>query len=94
STQPEKDRLNILLKAAQCDFDYVDIEFSTKKVERYVPEIKNLGCKTIVSYHNFKLTPTISEMFKLFKRMMNTKADILKIIFTAKSLEDNLECLS
>ncbi|MGP3668113.1 MAG: type I 3-dehydroquinate dehydratase [Candidatus Bathyarchaeota archaeon] len=94
STQPENDRLNVLLKAAQCNFDYVDMEFSVEKVEQYIAEIKNLGCKTIVSHHNFKLTPTISEMFKLFRRMVNIKADILKIIFTAKRLEDNLECLS
>jgi len=94
SNQPENDRLNILLKAAESGFDYVDIEFSTKKVKQYAIEIKNLGSRLIVSSHNFKLTPTIDEMFKLFKEMMSIKAEIFKIIFTAKSLEDNLTCLN
>ena len=61
--------------------------------KKIVKKIKALGAKSIVSNHNFTLTPRLSEITKIYKRMLSVKGDVCKIITTAKKIDDNLTCL-
>ena len=93
SEKPERERLEMLFKAAESGFDYVDLEFSIKSLEEAVRKVKGLGSKTIVSYHDFSSTPPTQKLFELFSRKEKVKAEICKIVTMAKSFEDNLKIL-
>ncbi len=94
SSQPEEVRLEVLLKAAESGFDYVDLEISTKNLRKTIKKVEDLGVKTIISFHNFSFTPKIQELLTIFKKVQKFGAEICKIVTTAKSLEDNLTCFS
>jgi 3-dehydroquinate dehydratase type I len=88
-----KDRVECLLDAAASGFEFIDIELMSKNSGVIVKRIRNLGAKSIVSHHIFTLTPKLTEIRKIMKREVALKADICKIITTAKTLQDNLTCL-
>jgi 3-dehydroquinate dehydratase / shikimate dehydrogenase len=82
---PEKNRLEILLRAAEEGADYVDVEFSAfwKAITDRVP-----GDRVILSYHDFATTPQSLET--TLDAMSQTDAGILKVATRARSLSDNL----
>jgi len=88
-----KDRVAILLDAAASGFDFIDIELMANNSEKIVKKIKALGAKSIVSHHIFTVTPKLSEITKIYKKELNIKGDVCKIITTATKIEDNLTCL-
>jgi len=85
----ENERISILESAISIGVEYVDIEFSSGK--KAISElIKKKGLtKLILSHHDFKKTPSFSELKKLLKKMASLKPDIVKIICFAKSEKDN-----
>ena len=88
-----KERVEILLDAATSGFDFVDIELMANNSKKIVKKIKTLGARSIVSHHIFTLTPSLSEITKIYKKMLSVKGNVCKIITTAKKIEDNLTCL-
>ncbi|MGB9628723.1 MAG: type I 3-dehydroquinate dehydratase [Thermodesulfobacteriota bacterium] len=48
----------------------------------------------ILSWHDFKKTPSLKELRILLEEMKKRGADIAKIVSFARSLEDNLKLLS
>jgi len=89
----EAARVNLLFEAAKSSFDYVDVEFQTRKIADIISEIKKIGAQTILSIHNFSSTPPLVDMMRELERMKETGADVYKYITKANSLEDNLKIL-
>lgn len=90
----EKERVEVLRKAICQGVDFVDIEIRSEK--RFIFDLirKRGKTKLILSFHEFRRTPTFEELQKLFEGMDRYEADIIKIVTFARSFEDNLRILS
>ncbi len=81
----ERDRLELILEAARCGADYVDVEFSAF----WKVVLDSVGkSKVILSHHDFRETP--SAMESLVERMAAVGAGAVKIATRACRLSDNL----
>jgi 3-dehydroquinate dehydratase I len=90
-TQTEKEAT--LLKAAKSGFEYVDVDISLAKQKSLADEVKELGAKCIISFHNQDGSPTLPELNSTFEKELFSGADICKIVTTPKRIEDNLTLL-
>jgi 3-dehydroquinate dehydratase type I len=90
----ETEQQQILLTAAKNGFEYVDIELTSPKLKDTVRELKSLGAKPIVSFHDFAKSLSLSELNRILEREIASGADICKIVTTAKRIEDNLTILN
>jgi 3-dehydroquinate dehydratase-1 len=90
----EKNRISIIKLIAEYDPFLLDIEYNTLKknnsLQRY---LKNTGTTTLVSWHNFKQTPTISILKKKLSEMKRFSNNV-KIVTMAKSINDGSRILS
>jgi 3-dehydroquinate dehydratase-1 len=69
--------------------DVVDIELSSEPLAKKVVEIaRKKKKKTIVSFHNFKTTPTEAKLEKVIKDARAIGADVVKIAAFATKKED------
>lgn len=89
----ETERQKILMDAVKNGFEYVDIELSTPKLKNIVNDLRDMGAKPIVSFHDFNKTPNSMQLNEILKKEIASGADICKIITTAKLVEDNLTVL-
>lgn len=89
----ETERKKILLDAARNSFEYVDIELSTPKLKDTTSNLREMGAKPIVSFHDFNETPGSPQLNKILKKEIASGADVCKIVTTAKLIEDNLTVL-
>jgi 3-dehydroquinate dehydratase type I len=90
----ETERQQTLLTAAKNGFEYVDIELTSPNLKDAVREVKSLGAKPIVSFHDFAKTLSLSELNSVLEREIASGADVCKIVTTAKRVEDNLTILN
>jgi 3-dehydroquinate dehydratase type I len=90
----ESERQQTLLNAAKSGFEFVDVDFSSPKHIETISQLKQLGTKTIVSYHKFEGALTVSAMENILDKEIATGASICKIVTTAIQVEDNLPALS
>ncbi len=82
----------LLLRAIEAGAKYIDMDI--KEVNREVLKLaRRKKCRIILSYHNFKKTPSVKELLNIAQRLRKD-ADIIKIVTSAKSLEDNQAVLS
>ena len=94
----EKERLGVLLEAVSLGADFVDVELTTPPVWR--EEIRAaIGAhgnrtKLIISHHDFRKTPALKTLIRLFNESVKAGADVVKIVTMARSPEDNLRVLS
>ena len=90
----EKNRTSITKLIAEYDPFLLDIEYETlrknKSLQRY---LKNTNTSTLVSWHNFKQTPTISILKKKLLEMKKFSNNV-KIVTMAKSINDGSRVLS
>ena len=90
----EKNRISIIKLIAEYNPFLLDIEYDTlrknKNLQRY---LKNTGTSTLVSWHNFKQTPTVSVLKKKLSEMKKFSNNI-KIVTMAKSINDGSRILS
>lgn len=91
--QEEKQRIKTLIKAAEIGFQYVDVELTTAGLKPIIKKVVGLGSKPIVSFHDFKGTPSDLEMEKIVKSQIEAGATVCKIVTTANTLEDSVRCL-
>ena len=85
----EKERIAILKECIDLDADYIDIELSSGN-SIIIDMIQNKNnSKIIVSYHNFNSLP--ENLDKIYTDIKSTGCDIIKIVGTANSLEDNIK---
>ncbi len=89
----EEERLKTLIKAAEAGFTYIDVELTTRKLNDFIRIAKRKDAKIIVSFHDFNLTPPPNEMNKIFMAEIEAGADLCKIVTTANSLTDSINCL-
>jgi 3-dehydroquinate dehydratase type I len=89
----EAQRKKILLDAAEKGFDYVDVELSTPKLKEIIDNLREIGVKPVISFHDFDETPSTPQLNKILKREIESGADVCKIVTTAKLVEDNLTVL-
>ncbi|MGZ4850417.1 MAG: type I 3-dehydroquinate dehydratase [Candidatus Bathyarchaeia archaeon] len=90
----EAERQQTLLSAAKNGFQYVDIDLSSPDHKKVIHKLKQLGAKTIVSFHKHDSALSIPEMGRILEQEILSGADICKIVTTAKKIEDNLGALN
>ncbi len=90
----EKERVSILKLIAEYGPYLIDIEYSTisknKELLRYV---KKTGTPILVSWHDFKKTPSFSRLTEKLQQMKKISRHI-KIVTTANSVVDATSVLS
>jgi 3-dehydroquinate dehydratase type I len=93
----EEARVRILEEAVRLGVDYVDIEMSSERsfIQNLMIQKKARRRKTkvILSFHDFRRTPSRGDLQKLYDRMARWGADVVKIATFAQSWEDNLNVL-
>jgi len=90
----EEERINRLFDAVSKGFNLIDLELETKNIKKIIKRIKKESdVKLIISHHNLRLTPSLLDINKIFRKEMNLDTDICKIITTAEKIEDNLTSL-
>lgn len=89
----EEQRINVLLRAAEAGFAYVDVELTTERLRDIVSAIKACGAKVIISFHDFNSTPSLPELERIVRAEAEAGADICKVVTMANSLEDSIKCL-
>jgi len=91
--QNEDQRVRALLDAAKLGFQYVDVELTTSALRSTIEKLREKGSGVMVSFHDFKGTPNLTEMEKIVRSEMEVGADICKLITTANEAVDNVPCL-
>jgi len=88
-TGDEKERIAILKLIAEYNPFLLDVEFNTlKKNSSLVKYLKSTKTKLLVSWHDFKKTPSSAELKKKMKQMSKFSSNV-KIVCTAKSTDDS-----
>ena len=89
----EKERLSILKLIAEYNPFLLDIEFNTMKQNKNLAKyLKTTKTKLLISEHNFKKTPSLTELKKKLNQMSKFSSNV-KIVTTAKSTEDSTRVL-
>ncbi len=85
----EKERIAILKLIAEYNPFLLDVEFNTlKKNSSLVKYLKSTKTKLLVSWHDFKKTPSSTELKKKMNQMSKFSSNV-KIVCTAKSTDDS-----
>jgi 3-dehydroquinate dehydratase type I len=86
----ESQRIDHLLEAINHGASLVDIEVETEK--EYMKQIRNEAlqnnCQLIVSKHYPQVTPEYQDLLDLIDKMIDSGADILKVVVTPESIRD------
>ena len=84
--------LEILQKAIEAGCDLIDIEIETAEAMKpaELERIRSLGAALIISYHDFKTTGNLDEVFD---RIEKFKPDYMKVVSTATCLADNVKMM-
>jgi len=94
----EMERVALLREAASLGTGYVDIEAGTDVA--LIHELKEAirksgqGTRLIVSHHDLRRTPGTRSLRKKLDECAAAGADIVKIVTSARAMEDNLRVLS
>ncbi len=88
-------RLAILQQAITSGASYVDIEIESEPAyrEALVKTARENNCTIIISYHNFKETPSAEELSDIVLQAKKFNADIVKIACMVNAAEDNYTLL-
>jgi 3-dehydroquinate dehydratase-1 len=88
-TGNEKERIAILKLIAEYNPFLLDVEFNTlKRNSSLVKYLKSTKTKLLVSWHDFKKTPSSAELKKKMNQMIKFSSNV-KIVCTAKSTDDS-----
>ncbi|MBQ0005836.1 MAG: type I 3-dehydroquinate dehydratase [Alistipes sp.] len=84
------DLMEILGRLDEGNLDYVDLSLDAARdfSDRVRDAIHFLGGKYIVSFHDFKDTPCLDELYEIYDICVSRGADIVKIVTTASCTED------
>ena len=89
----EKERIAILKLIAEYNPFLLDVEFNTlKKNSELTKYLKSTKTKLLVSWHDFKKTPSSAELKKKITQMSKFSSNV-KIVSTAKSTDDSTRML-
>ena len=90
----ERKRLAVLQEAVDLGADYIDVELASERSSLQGLIRNKKGTQVILSFHDFRRTPSLKELQSLFGQMVRSGADVIKIVSFARSWEDNLTILS
>lgn len=89
----EKERIDILKLIAEYSPFLLDVEFRTlSKNQNLVKYLKTSKVNLLVSWHDFKKTPSSEELNKKIRQMSKFSKNI-KVVCTAKSTQDSTRML-
>lgn len=89
----EKERIVILKLIAEYSPFLLDVEYNTLKNDTaLVKYLKSTKTKLLVSWHDFKKTPSTAELKKKLNQMSKFSSNV-KIVSTAKSTNDSTRML-
>ncbi len=89
----EKERISILKLIAEYNPFLLDIEFNTlKKNKDLTKYLKMTKTKLMISWHDFKKTPSLAELKKKLNQMSKFSSNV-KIVTTAKLPNDSARVL-
>ncbi|MGD0275775.1 MAG: type I 3-dehydroquinate dehydratase [Syntrophales bacterium] len=93
----ERERIKCLMEAVALGAGYVDIEATTDEalLGELFARVEKFGCRTkiIVSHHDLSRTPPVHKLRKIWAHCCSMGGDLVKIITTARRVEDNLALL-
>jgi 3-dehydroquinate dehydratase-1 len=90
----EKERISILKLIAEYHPFLLDIEFNTLKKNKTLHNyVKKTKTDILVSWHDFKKTPSISALKKMYKQMIKF-SKFVKIVTNARTMNDSSNILS
>jgi len=86
---------DILIDAIKNGAEYIDLPIQGFRIQdsEFSKLARKHKFKLILSYHDFKKTPSIKSMLAKVKEMKSRGADIVKISVMAKSLEDTVRII-
>jgi 3-dehydroquinate dehydratase type I len=90
----ERKRLDVLQEAIHLGADYIDVELATQRSWLQDLVRNKRGTQVILSFHDFRRTPSLKELQRISWRMIQLGADVIKVVPFARSWEDNLNILS
>ncbi len=90
----ERKRLSVLQEAIHLGADYIDVELATERSLLQGLVRDKRGTQVILSFHDFRRTPSLKELQRISWQMIQLGADVIKIVPFARSWEDNLSILS
>jgi len=89
----EKERIAILKLIAEYNPFLLDVEFNTlKRNPSLIRYLNSTKTKLLVSWHDFKKTPSSAELKKKMNQMSRFSPNV-KIVSTAKSIDDSTKML-
>jgi 3-dehydroquinate dehydratase-1 len=89
----ERERISILKLIAEYNPFLLDVEFNTMKKEKsLVKYLKTTKTNLLISGHDFKKTPNITELKKKLNQMSKYSSNV-KIVTTAKTTDDSTRVL-
>lgn len=68
----------------------VDIDNTVDFINEIILHAKNKNCKIIISYHNYKETPSENALNKIIEKCFKYNADIVKISCFVNNVSDNI----
>ena len=86
--------MSVLKEAIHLGADYIDVELATERSLLQGLVRDKRGTQVILSFHDFRRTPSLKELQRISWQMIQLGADVIKIVPFAKSWEDNLSILS
>ena len=85
-------RIGQLVEAVNSGARILDIEYSMpdlkKVISRFKPKVKCL-----ISFHDFKSTPSLDKLIDIVEKQIAAGADLCKVATTANTFEDNMTLL-
>ena len=89
----ERERISILKLIAEYNPFLLDVEFNTMKKEKsLVKYLKMTKTNLLISGHDFKKTPNVTELKKKLNQMSKYSSNV-KIVTTAKTTDDSTRVL-
>jgi 3-dehydroquinate dehydratase-1 len=92
-TGTELDRVTTLRRLAAFRPLFLDVEYNTMTAnDDLMDQFTAQNCDTLISWHNFDLTPSTEELYTLLNKMKDYSTNV-KIVTMANNVGDNLKVL-
>jgi 3-dehydroquinate dehydratase type I len=90
AAEDEVSRVRLVTEACEAGFEYGDVELSSGMLGKALQRIREAGSKSIVSCHDHRRTPGVSELIAMHVEAERAGADIVKLVGTVVGPLDNL----
>ena len=94
ASEPESERVQLLVDAVKAGFRYIDLALTTENLKKTVERLHEIGANVIASHHDFENPLNYAQLEEKNAELEETGCDIIKIIGWANGLEDNIPYLA